>query len=184
MAGVHSAQNTTVVWLVTCCVAMNIATLWPKAKLCATSSVQLLRYLTNSSAFYMQWPMVRKMTRAHMIRLLKNGTYRSSLLSSHKKENITLPEEAKSKHSWKSFMHIGCISQKYAVPEVLSFFFTEDLFVITPLSVLLINMSVYFQKTSACEQLLNCAVEHATVSLKLNGLWLQLVSLSILKMGI
>lgn len=62
MAGIHSAHNTTVVWLITCCKAMNVATLWHIAELCATTSVQLLRYLTKSSAFtcsdslWEKWP--------------------------------------------------------------------------------------------------------------------------------
>lgn len=73
---------------------------------------------------------------------------------------------------------------KICCPRSTVIFFHGGFICHYPPLVLLINMSVYFQKTSACEQLLNCAVEHATVSLKLNGLWLQLESLSILKMGI
>lgn len=135
-------------------------------------------------SLYMQWPMVRKMTRARMIRLLKNGTYLSSLFSSHKRKYYT---------SWRGKMIKALLKVLYAYRLYLTkiccpgstviFFHREDFFCHYFPPVLLINMSVYFQKTPACEQLLNDAVEHAIVCLKWNGLWLQLVSLSILKMG-
>lgn len=97
MAGVHSAQTTTVVWLVICCVAMNIATLWLIAKLFAASSVQLLRYQTKSSAFlssdtwWEKWP--------GLISSKKISSYLNSLVCSRARKHSCFLKET-DQHSW------------------------------------------------------------------------------------
>lgn len=146
MAGVHSAQNTTVVWLITCCVAVNIATLWHIAELCATSSVPLLRYLTESSAFTCSDPWWEKWQGP-----ISGFLYWQFTSLFIEKETTMLHEEAKwskpDQHSWtlyayklwRSVLHKNMLS-----PDVLSFchrgfFFIIPLKFFSPPSPLFLN---------------------------------------------
>lgn len=131
-------------------------------------------------SLYMQWPMVRKMTRSYIIRLIEKNVQIYWFV--HIKENTHASWRGKmistliyAYRLWRSVLHENMLSQKYC------HFVTEGFFSFIIPQVLFIAISIYFWTTLGCEQLLNDAVKHvhATVFLKWNGLWLQLVSLTI-----